>query len=306
MDTEKIEKLMQKCHNVSSINMAFKDGHLLVNSTYIKPASYVSFRDLSLQYMNVKKDLMRKIFDIQALVISNIKPSKDIQHEYETYVKELADIEDKLNELNINYASANRNERYYEILNEIQQLKDKERRILDTESEYDKKVSKKLANINSKLLSLNTELKHVSDASTQEYLKIKDAKIVKKVEKAPSPARASPSPPKAKGKATTKGKPKTEVKTKTKKEKGPSPKTKLNLTKEEKNTIKTNVKDLIRSTFAFKNSEECLSKKRSQPYYETKDSIVEKISKSAELKKLMPGNYRSLTKEKICDKLFDS
>lgn len=317
MEGDKIEKLMQTCHDVSSVHMLFKDGHLVVNNTYIQPVSYISFKELGIQYMTAKKNLLRKILDIQSLVISNVSPSKQIKQEYEAYVKEVSDLEDKLNELYITYAATNANERYMEVLKEVQQLKSKQQHIVETESEYDKKASKKLAKITQRLLELNTELKGIRGVSKQDYLKLKDAKILSKVVKKPTP---SASPAKEEKKTQAKTKPKANTKTKAnekdaligkeekvkKPEKAPKTlvKTKLDLTKDDKEVIKKNVKDLIKSTFAFKTSDECMSKKRSQPYYETKDTIVEKISNSEELKNLMPGNYKSLTKEKICDRLF--
>lgn len=70
------------------------------------------------------------------------------------------------------------------------------------------------------------------------------------------------------------------------------------------NAIKDNIKELITQKFKFKNKEECTTRKTSQPYYMSKDNIVEEIEKTPEIKKLMPAKYKTLPKEKICDYLF--
>ena len=76
------------------------------------------------------------------------------------------------------------------------------------------------------------------------------------------------------------------------------------VTPQQINAIKDNVKELITQKFKFKTKEECTTRKTSQPYYMSKDNIVEEIEKTPEIKKLMPAKYKTLPKEKICDYLF--
>lgn len=76
------------------------------------------------------------------------------------------------------------------------------------------------------------------------------------------------------------------------------------LTNIQKNQIKENVKELLKKTYKFKDKEQCSSKQRSKEYYMTKDDILKEIESNNKLKNLMPTNYKSLTKEKLCEVLF--
>ena len=69
--------------------------------------------------------------------------------------------------------------------------------------------------------------------------------------------------------------------------------------------IKKNIKELIKEKFKFKTKDECTTQKRSQPYYMTKDSIVDTIKNNFDLQLIMPNNYKSLSKENLCKHLFD-
>lgn len=69
--------------------------------------------------------------------------------------------------------------------------------------------------------------------------------------------------------------------------------------------IKKNIKNMISNLFAFKNKEECISQKRSQPYFVKKEDIIAAIQKNKNLEKLMPDKYQNLSKEKLCEYFFD-
>jgi hypothetical protein len=64
------------------------------------------------------------------------------------------------------------------------------------------------------------------------------------------------------------------------------------------------VKHIILSSFPFKTREECVSKKRLAEHYMTKEDIVKVINQSAEIKSVVPVNYKSLKKDELCDALF--
>ena len=70
------------------------------------------------------------------------------------------------------------------------------------------------------------------------------------------------------------------------------------------NTIKEKVKELLKDKLKAKNVEECKSAKRSAAYYMNKDTLVKEIEKEQIFKNIMPKNYKSLPKEKICEHLF--
>lgn len=81
------------------------------------------------------------------------------------------------------------------------------------------------------------------------------------------------------------------------------PRVKNKLSKETTQVITSNIKELL-SDFAFKTKTECVSKQRTKPYYASKEEILEKIESNPELKKLMPTNYKKLTKDKLCEVFF--
>ena len=81
-------------------------------------------------------------------------------------------------------------------------------------------------------------------------------------------------------------------------------KTKVVLTETEVAAVKKNIKNLIKDKLKSKNLEECMSQKRSQPYYMKKEDILQTIEDNPELKTLLPANYKSLTKENLCKYLF--
>lgn len=76
------------------------------------------------------------------------------------------------------------------------------------------------------------------------------------------------------------------------------------LTEEQASNVKKTIKDLLKEVYKFKDSEECRSRQRSKAYYMTKEEILQEIEKNQDLKKLMPSNYKNLTKEKLCEHFY--
>ena len=66
---------------------------------------------------------------------------------------------------------------------------------------------------------------------------------------------------------------------------------------EEQHTITA----MIKRFFPFTNNDECVSAKRSLPTYMSKQDIVKQINNNKSLKTLAPKNYRTLSKEKLCE-----
>lgn len=78
------------------------------------------------------------------------------------------------------------------------------------------------------------------------------------------------------------------------------------LTPQDHKDINSKVEQLLKSIFNFKDTTECASKSRSAPYYKTKEEIIKSIEEHEGLKKLMPANYKSLTKDKLCEAIFQA
>lgn len=76
------------------------------------------------------------------------------------------------------------------------------------------------------------------------------------------------------------------------------------LTTVQKQKLKRLTKQKMTKVFKFATAEECTTKLRSKFYFQTKDEIIKEIDVNEKLKKLMPANYKSLSKEQICRHLF--
>ena len=76
------------------------------------------------------------------------------------------------------------------------------------------------------------------------------------------------------------------------------------LNKGQAELIKDRIKELLEEKFKFKNKEECMSARRSMPYYTSKENLIKTIEVDDTLRSIMPKNYKSLNKEKICEQLF--
>ena len=81
----------------------------------------------------------------------------------------------------------------------------------------------------------------------------------------------------------------------------PSPKP---LSPKEKKEVVESIKDLLKQSFQFQTHQECTSKARTKPFFVSKDDILKIIEENEKLKKLMPANYKKLTKDQLCEIFF--
>ena len=81
-------------------------------------------------------------------------------------------------------------------------------------------------------------------------------------------------------------------------------KTTKKLTNVQVENVSKTIKSLIASKYRFKTQEECLSKQRTKDFYASKEQIISIVDSTPELKKLMPANYKKLTKDKLCEVFF--
>lgn len=291
MDTEYMD-VLKKCHDVNTISVAYQDGLLKQRNKTVQPSM---FRNLVTYAEDLKKQrigLMRSYYDVyERLVHTNASLNAKQQKEFNDLVHQIQSIDEELDDIRATHHVARRQARPQTAIDKYKHLSQQSAAMYNAANVYDTATAKKLGDNARTLLQLDSEIKnapHVSD-----YTMVHIGKILRIG--TPKSTNTSPSP-------SNKHITKKAIKEKTKAKKVTTTKKVVNDL--EKNAIKENVKELIKHTFAFKTKEECTSSKRSQPYYENKDSIVEKISKNENLKKLMPSNYKSLPKEKICEELF--
>lgn len=166
-------------------------------------------------------------------------------------------------------------------------LEDANRNLVQSKSKFDPMLYTELIQNHKKQRDIWADLGSVHEVP-REFIKSQSSSVPSPPQ--PSPPPSPPKPIKKKKKIPKK-----------KEEKHPQP---IILSNIQKNRIKENVKELLKRTYKFNDKEQCSSKQRSKEYYMTKDDILKEIESNDTLKNLMPTNYKSLTKEKLCEFLF--
>lgn len=77
------------------------------------------------------------------------------------------------------------------------------------------------------------------------------------------------------------------------------------LSPEKIDAIKKAAKNKVASVlWKFKTKDECASSSRKQPYYQSKAEIIQIISKQPQVMKMLPKNYKTLSKDELCKYLL--
>lgn len=76
------------------------------------------------------------------------------------------------------------------------------------------------------------------------------------------------------------------------------------LSQADKDTVRKQIKDMLKEVFKFQDVNECTSKQRSKPFFTTKEAILQAIDANPDLKKLMPKNYKTLNKDQLCKHFY--
>jgi hypothetical protein len=283
--------ILKNCHNADTIRVVFDDGIMKQRSKTILPSRFVNIRKNIQDLKRKRTELYREYYDLyERLVNLNMSLTKSQQSEFNELAKRIGSLDEDLDNLRIAYDTRAKQGAPREAISMLQRLGKESEGMYKNANVYDLSVPKRLSDITHQCLKLYSEIKQHSHDTDIDYNMEAPGRLLKK---GASPVKEDREENKSK-KDTTKPRKKPIKKVANQR-----------VTNSEKNAIKKNVKDLIKNTFTFKTKEECASQKRSQPFYESKDAIVEKISKNEELKKLMPSNYKSLSKEKICAELLD-
>lgn len=74
-----------------------------------------------------------------------------------------------------------------------------------------------------------------------------------------------------------------------------------NLTAEQKEKV---IQNTIKLILKPKNKEECVSKAKSKPFFMSLKEILVYIEQHPDIKNSLPKNYKSLTKEQLCDAIY--
>lgn len=257
-------------HDVTD-KLIYKDGYFYFPDKKIKvkpPVTRNVFDEIN-KLKQEKLDLLMEYKDLYDKIIY----SENHKTQYNAIIKQISDIEEQIEEL---YT-------YFNLVNEVKH--DDKIDKLNKEIKYFKD-NKKIKEYINKLTEKNTLLKSIPASNIIDFYVIEacDVKteIPEKREVAPKPKEQAKKKLKEQPKEKTKELPKEEVEAK----------------------IKYNIKELLKEKFKFRTKDECSSLRRSQPYFMTKQDIVETIEGDHRLKSVMPEAYKALKKEEICDNLF--
>lgn len=226
---------------------------------------YVNIKNKIAELRGKKRILSRQYFDTYNRLINGLDIDKKA---FDKVVDDINDIEDEI-EILIGLRTNRPTEDTTALKEELSRLDLQDEQILK-KSVYDSKVGSTLARNFKRKVSIHNELKEITESRYNdfiEYMRVDGyAKAYIK-----SPAK-------------------------------PSSVKKLSV--DQKVEIKYNIKDLLKNVYKFKDKTECLSKQRSKAFYMSKEDILQEIEKNENLKKLMPSNYKKLTKDKLCEFFF--
>lgn len=267
-----------KCHEGDRIKINFQNNRLTCGKSTVTIPTYSSIdHDVN--------DLKRQK---QMLCRSYIELFEAIIDEKSNNVKELENLIENIQSLDGRYYTIMQEYDKMKTTNEVllDKLKDtlhESKNIYSSTSAYDPSLKSKLYKLHKEAMGLQQKLQASIDHLPGYYAKLKTKDSVPTVND------------KANDKATNKE----AVKKKVLEKKPPSP----HLSMEKVDEIKSKIKDLLKSKFKPKTLQECTSRQHSKAFYMSKEDLIKQIEATPEIKKLMPANYKTLSKEKICENL---
>ncbi len=308
MNDETIE-LYTKLMSAIDDNIVFKKNGVIINGKTVIPPKIVYVNERLAELKARKHKLLLENYDLynDIIMIPLEKIKNSTKEKYEKLLEDINMIDIEIDNLH-NYTGLLHNRSRIELdrLTDIYNNSVKEQKLLiDNGNDIDRYL-KLHAKIQKTKDTINDEKsKRIMDFYIEKLPQLSNV-VLKEIDKIPE------SKPESKEKDPSK-KEKTKVE-KVKVEKSKAEKTKTDKTKTEKTkkitpkqleTIKSNIKELLGSKYLkAKSKDECVSQKRSQPYYMSLKAILEEIEKQPELKAVLPKNYKTLSKEKLCEYLY--
>lgn len=292
-------------------NIICKKNGLVINGKNLKPPHIIYVNDRVKELKTEKYKLLIEYQDLYStiIVLPIEKVTKTMQERYTNLVEKISTIDKEIDQLYSynglvnNIVKVDLDTLYTKYDNNL-----REQKVLTDEfGDFNRYV--KLTEKNKKTLEEIRELKNKSHVNFYiENLPELSNVILKDI-----PTLHVPKPQIKEDNDQEKDKEKDQEKDKEikSKEKKPKKNTKKEVIKKlspkQLETIKGNIKELVGSKFLKPQSkDECISQKRSQPYYMSLKAILEEIEKTPELKALLPKNYKTLSKEKLCEYLYKS
>jgi hypothetical protein len=266
--------MLNQCHEGNATNIFFKGNKIQCGKSSVNLPHYTKIVKIIDDLKHRRQKLAREYFDM----LNNIMLGKNVNSvAFDKIVSHISEIDIKLDEMYEKQLSPFVKQR--DILHEkYDQLEDKQNEIVKSESALNPHVAKTIVEIMKKKQNIMKQLSQVSEKELEEYTAETYDEHVEKLKQSPVVA----------------------------KKQRVVKKSNTNFSNDEKTQIKTNIKNVLKNVFRFKDKEECQSKARSKEYFMTKDEVIKVIDENPDLKKLMPSNFKSLTKEKLCTFIFDA
>lgn len=269
--------MFNNCHKGNETRIIIKNNKMICGKQESKLPTYT---DIS-KYLQKLRDKRRVLTKEYAFLYNELLNDKSInKNDYEKIVNDIRDIDTRISELNENKIDMDKESQRRVILEKMNNVSESDKQLIQDMNHLNPDLYKSLIENHKLKRKLFDDLKHIGDSVRNDF--IKDTYHIQYRDESPKKEKKEPKEPKEKK----------VVKTKVPK-----------LSDQQKNEIKGNIKELLKNTYKFKNKEECKSKQRTKDYYTSKEDIIKKIDSNIELKKLMPSNFKSLTKEKLCELL---
>jgi len=291
--SELYKKYIDLISNNNLNKIIYKNGIIKINDQFIKPPKLKNiFEDIKESH-EIKSKLLIEYYNLYSNIIYSKDPNQ-YKNKYNTIIEQIQQLDNKIKSLKEYYKLINIENNSVLLNTKIQydNVLEKQNNIkteIENDIYFEEVNLKKLSKYYIKSIILGNKLQENKYNNIDYYiisLPKFNVNINETIEK------------EEKSKKIIEEKPKEIIEEKAKETK-PS-----NLSSKEINNIKTNIKQLISQKFKFRSMDECISSKRSQLYYMSKENIIKEIQDNPELRKLMPSNYRTLSKEKICEYLY--
>lgn len=272
--------MFNNCHRGNETKIVIKDNKMRCGKQEAKLPKYTNISGY-LEKLRETRSVLTKEYSIMYNDILNDKTvNKTV---YDKIVKDIEEIDNRISELNENKMDIDIGVKRGIIVEKMNDISQSDKQLIESMNTLNPNLYKLLIENHKLKRKLFEDLKDIGEATRKDYIKetYTDIKLREDIRLGED---IKDSPIKEKKKIT-----------KTKAQK---------LSDVQKIEIKDNIKELLKKVYKFKDRAECVSKQRTKPYYMSKEDIIKEIDSNSELKKLMPSNFRSLSKDKLCELLL--
>lgn len=294
-NSDKYKSYIEAIRTTSSDTLILNDDKIIIGNLQITKPKFMNIFEEIYELYSKKKKLLIEYYNVYNDIVF-AKDNKIFKDQYTTIVDSILSIDNRIDKLHLYYEMVNKND---DILQKYRNTRNLYNNIY-TNLDDDK---------------IPELIKVYKDIHTL-YEKIKDKEFMKNsicfyIIKLPEIAYVATVTEKKKKTINIPKKtiPEKTIPEKTIPKKPLIIKKKINVPKlspEQKNKINNDIKELLERKFKFKTNDQCVSQKRSELFYMSKEDIIKEIDKDEELKNLFPKGvkYNKLAKKDLCNYLF--